>query len=215
MNKDIFAWNLFLFYITMQHGAASIQDILLFSVILIGLTLLILYQDLKLKRAAAVIFLAASLFCSLFFCSGWTCVFNTKMAEFRFSASSLMPSKLDITGEAFTLCESRWKDFAKLTSLEKKDDDLQMAVLRTCMSDDTLKVVLNLQLPDADKSKPTKVIQALRDHALGQLNIVIKRINFNLRAQNEGESFDDFLTDLREFVINVKKVSFVTASLLV
>ena len=70
MNKDIFARNLFLFYITMQHGAASIQDILLFSVILIGLTLLILSQDLKLKRAAAVIFLGASLFCSLFFCSG-------------------------------------------------------------------------------------------------------------------------------------------------
>ena len=132
----------------MQHGAASIQDIFLFSVILIGLTLLILSQDLKLKRAAAVIFLAASLFCSLFFCSGWTCVFNTKMAEFKFSALSLMPSKLAITvdrGEAFTLWESRWKDFAKLTSLEKKDDDLQMAVLRTCMSDDTLKVVLNLQ----------------------------------------------------------------------
>ena len=64
------------------------------------------------------------------------------------------------------------------------------------MSNDKLTVVPNLQLPDAEKSKPTKGIQALGDHALGQLNIVIERKNFNLRAQNEDETF--FLTDLRE-----------------
>ena len=70
-----------------------------------------------------------------------------------------------------------------------------MVVLHTCMSNDKLTVVPNLQLPDAEKSKPTKGIQALGDHALGQLNI---ERSFNLRAQNEDETFDDFLTDLRD-----------------
>ena len=73
-----------------------------------------------------------------------------------------------------------------------------MALLRSCLADDTLKVVLNLQLGDNVKDKPDEVIAALKRHVQGQLNVVIERRNFNLRDQKEGESLDDFLTDLRE-----------------
>ena len=118
---------------------------------------------------------------------------------FKFSATTIMPAKLDLTvdrGEAFTLWQYRWEDFVHLSSLEKKDPPTQMAVLRTCLSDETLKVVMNL--PDVDKNDCRSVIKALRSHAQGQLNVVMERRNFNLRQQHDGESFDDFLTDIKE-----------------
>ena len=112
-----------------------------------------------------------------------------------------MPPKLDVTvdrGEAFSLWEQRWSDFSHLSGLAKKEPSFQMALLRSCLADDTLKVVLNLQLGDNVKDKPDEVIAALKRHVQGQLNVVIKSTNFNLRDQKEGESLDDFLTDLRE-----------------
>ena len=59
---------------------------------------------------------------------------------------------------------------------------------------------MNLSLSDEDMQKTGEVIKALRLHAQGQLNVVMERRNFNLRFQQEGEQFDDFLIDIKELV---------------
>ena len=126
---------------------------------------------------------------------------NASTQDFKFSASSIMPAKLDLSvdrGEAFTLWQYRWEDFVQLSNLESKCRATQMAVLRTCLSDETLKVVMNLNLPAAARDNTVEVIKALRVHAHGQLNVVMERRNFNLRNQQEGEAFDDFYTDIKE-----------------
>ena len=87
-------------------------------------------------------------------------------------------------------------DFARRSGFQSKDKDVQMAILRSCLSDGTLKIVMNL--PDSDKTDPTKVIAALKMHAVGQLNVVMEGRNFNLHAQQDSESFDDFYTDLKD-----------------
>ena len=73
---------------------------------------------------------------------------------------------------------------------------MQMTILRSCFSDDTHKIVRNLS-SDAQKT-PDTVIDALRTHARGQVNVVMERRNFNLRSQHAGELFDDFVMDLRD-----------------
>ena len=94
----------------------------------------------------------------------------------------------------------RWEDFERLAQLTKKDQDSQMAILRSCLSDETLKVVLNLSLDEEKKNVTKEVIAALQEYANGQINTVIERRNFNQRTQKSGESFDDFFTDLKSLV---------------
>ena len=60
----------------MQHGATIMQDILLFSVRGLRILKIKTVQDLTLKQAAAVLFLATSLFCSLFFCRVDLCLWH-------------------------------------------------------------------------------------------------------------------------------------------
>ena len=60
-----------------------------------------------------------------------------------------------------------------------------------------LKIVLNLDLDNEKKDIP-KVIKATCLHADGTVNVVISWHKFNLRTLQEGESFDDFLTSLRD-----------------
>ena len=115
--------------------------------------------------------------------------------------TNLLPHKLDLRtdkGDAFNLWEQRWDDYVQLSGLNDRTPEQQMALLRACLSDDTMKVVLNLELPDADRNVPKKVIEALKGHSHGAINVVIERRNFNLRRQLDGETFDEFLTDLRE-----------------
>ena len=86
---------------------------------------------------------------------------------------------------------------------------MQMAILRSCFSDDTLKIVRNLS-SDAQKT-PDTVIDALRTHARGQVNVVMERHNFNLRSQHVGELFDlaktcDFCDTCEESLIRDRVV---------
>ena len=91
-------------------------------------------------------------------------------AEIKLSSSQLMPHKLDLSsdrGEAFRLWKCRWEDFERLAQLSKKDKESQMAILRSCLADDTLKVVLNLALPREKRDVTKEVIAALEEHANG------------------------------------------------
>ena len=124
---------------------------------------------------------------------------TSRSSSFSMPTSKLMPHRLDIStdrGELFAFWEQRWKDYALLSGLTQQPIDVQMAILRSCFSDDTLKIVRNLS-SDAQKT-PDTVIDALRTHARGQVNVVMERRNFNLRSQHAGELFDDFVMDLRD-----------------
>ena len=115
--------------------------------------------------------------------------------------ASIMPHRLDIRadrGDSFSVWKSRWEDYGKLTKLAEKDAHHQMAVFRSCLSDSTLRILMNLDLPDADRNKPDKVIEALQVHVHGQLNIVMGRRTFYLHCQQLGESINAYLTDLHD-----------------
>ena len=111
------------------------------------------------------------------------------------------PPKLDFSvdrGDAFRAWKMRWDDFALLSGLCAQPQPVQMAVLRSCLSDDTIKVVNNFDLSTAESGDIAAVLRRLESYARGQINEVLQRRLFNLRSQKDGESFDDFLTELRD-----------------
>ena len=111
------------------------------------------------------------------------------------------PGKLDLStdrGDAFRIWKERWEDYALLSGIESVEPRRQMAALRACLSDDTLRVVRNLQLSDEQRNDTTTIIKELETYAIGQVNEVVERKRFNSRVKADGESIDDFLTSLRD-----------------
>ncbi|XP_043221209.1 branchpoint-bridging protein-like [Amphibalanus amphitrite] len=113
----------------------------------------------------------------------------------------LAPPRLDLStdrGESFRAWRARWDDFALLSGLAAQPPAVQMAVLRSCVSDEAVKVIANFALSASDRTDLAVVLSHLEAHAVGQVNPVLQRRAFHLRCQHEGESFDDFLTALRD-----------------
>ena len=111
------------------------------------------------------------------------------------------PHKLDFSidrGESFRAWKVRWDDYALLAGLSAQPPPVRMAVLRSCLSDEAIRVVNNFDLPAAQRNDMAAVLKRLEEYACGQSNQVLQRRLFNLRSQREGEAFDDFLTELRE-----------------
>ncbi|KAF0303737.1 hypothetical protein FJT64_024334 [Amphibalanus amphitrite] len=100
--------------------------------------------------------------------------------------------------DAWLAWKQRWDDFVMLTGLDTATEAFQMARLRSCLGDDTLRIVRNLDLPERERTVHQTVLDKLRVYFLGQVNEVVERRNFNLRCQLEGESFEDFFVALRE-----------------
>ena len=56
---------------------------------------------------------------------------------------------------------------------------------------------LRYEAPD-DKSKMDKVLEAMERYYLGKTNVIFHRCTFNNRSQEDGETFDAYLTDLED-----------------
>ena len=74
----------------------------------------------------------------------------------------------------------------------------QVQALHLCFSRETLNIMGNLGLTDAQKQDQAEIIAALRQHVEGKINETVERRNLRQRTQLIGESFDDFLVALRE-----------------
>ena len=66
------------------------------------------------------------------------------MALTPLKIGDLIPGKLDLSvdrGERFITWKSRWQDYALLSKLSTKEPDIQMAIFRSCLDDETLKIM--------------------------------------------------------------------------
>ena len=73
----------------------------------------------------------------------------------------------------------------------------QGCMMRYTFSAETRNIYDSLNLSEADSKKPARIMAAMEDFAKGILNEALERHSFNSRRQEEGEKFDDFLTDIK------------------
>ena len=66
------------------------------------------------------------------------------------------------------------------------------------MSRETLTIVENLGLTEAQKADQAQTIAGLKRYVQGRINETVERRNFRQRKQAQGETFDDYLVSLRE-----------------
>ena len=108
--------------------------------------------------------------------------------------------RLDLSVErynAYKSWKSKWDDYMMLTNLGAKDAAYQAAMLRYAFSDDTRQIYESFKLSDDDSKNPTRILEEMEKFAKGIINETLERHMFYSRNQEEGENFDDFLTEIR------------------
>ena len=109
--------------------------------------------------------------------------------------------KLDLEvdkGSDFIAWNAQSKAYRTLSGLSDEEATKQADVLRLCFTRDTLTTVNNLGLTQDQENDPVAIIEALRNHVEGQLNVTVERRNFRKRKQQLEETFHDFLCSLKE-----------------
>ena len=93
-----------------------------------------------------------------------------------------------------------WDSYEILANLKLPDmKEHRIATFITCLGQNSLRIYNALPFAnDADKRDLDKVLEEMEKYCLGETNVIYERFRFNQKAQREGESFDQFLTDLKE-----------------
>ena len=110
------------------------------------------------------------------------------------------PPKLDLSVDrynAFELWYQRWTDYSVVTKLADEDEPYKCSMVRYSFTEDTRKIYESLQLTAAEQQVSATIIAKLKEFAKGTVNETLERHTFNSRFQQEGELFDDFLTDIK------------------
>ena len=110
------------------------------------------------------------------------------------------PPKLDLSVDryaAFTSWNERWDDYAMVTKLKDEQAEYRCSMLRYTFTEDTRKIYNTLGLTEAEAKDDKVIITKLKEFAKGTVNTTLERHTFYTRYQEEGECFDDFITDLK------------------
>ncbi|KAG5887510.1 hypothetical protein JTB14_036233 [Gonioctena quinquepunctata] len=100
---------------------------------------------------------------------------------------------------------SNWRKFKNNFSLysiatgcKEKAKEVQAAVLLHCLGEEANEVLETLDLTANDRTDPAKIIKQLDVHFLPKSNPSVETHKFNSRNQLYGESFENFLAELKK-----------------
>ncbi|XP_065182282.1 uncharacterized protein LOC135812991 [Sycon ciliatum] len=98
----------------------------------------------------------------------------------------------------FAAWEGLWRDYARCQHLDSQDNATRVATVRQCLDEDLRRFLREGTIPLADNHDDDDLIKAVQAYIRGQRNPLLDRIAFYARQQQHGESFDQYLTTLRE-----------------
>ena len=102
-----------------------------------------------------------------------------------------VPSRLDMRG-------NMWDSFEIASRLNQQNNQVRVATFITCIGSDALEVYNGLPFEsEEEKQVMSKVLELMERHCIGQTNVIYERYCFNNRNQENGESFDAYLTALK------------------
>ena len=103
--------------------------------------------------------------------------------------------------EQWRLFKRRWNNYVILSNLSVKPREFQVALLENCLSDDVLRTYegFNFSTPESQKTT-LEIIDKFEHYAVGEVNETFERYVFHKRVQSEGETFEQFESDLRVLI---------------
>ena len=93
---------------------------------------------------------------------------------------------------------SQWQNYEVAADLAELSTQKRAAIFLACVGTDAYQRFQTMDFEDdSDRQDIEKVIAAFTKFCVGEVNITYERYLFNKRTQNLGESFDNFLSELR------------------
>jgi len=95
--------------------------------------------------------------------------------------------------------ESEWDNYEIVSDLTDVSDKKRAAVFLACVGTAAHRVFRTSKFDDPDdRANVDKIKEAFKRHCIGEANVTYERFLFHQRVQQPGESFDDFLADVRK-----------------
>ena len=102
--------------------------------------------------------------------------------------------------EKWTKFKRAWKNYALATEISKKSEDVQVATLLTVIGEEAREVYSTFTdwTNPGDDNKLGPVLDKFESYCQPRKNVPFERYRFNRRAQETGESYDQYCTALRK-----------------
>jgi hypothetical protein len=111
------------------------------------------------------------------------------------------PTTLKIKGNinvSWTKWYQSFETYLSAADLDEAPDKRKIALLINLIGEDGLEIFNNFTWADADdKKKFNLVVKKFEEYCSPIKNVIIERFNFNSVVQRDGETFESFLTELR------------------
>ena len=102
------------------------------------------------------------------------------------------------TSEKWKRFYRAWSNYSVATELNKKPEPVQVATLLTVIGEEAREVFATFRWEtEEDQTKIGNVIDKFKTYCEPRKNIPFERYRFNMRAQEPGESYDQYRTALR------------------
>lgn len=111
-----------------------------------------------------------------------------------------IPTALKTSGNMATNWRNFHKQFMiylKASGLVNKESDVKTAILLNIIGEEASELLETFDLDDDEKENFDDVIKALSEYYTPKTNVIYERYCFYNRCQKDGETFDQFLTDVR------------------
>lgn len=93
-------------------------------------------------------------------------------------------------------------DYVLLSNYNEQTHEVQAAILRYSFSSETRRIYNSLDISTQDKQKAEIVIRELEKFAKGLINETLERHQYDSRQQEEGESFENYIAELKVLITN-------------
>jgi hypothetical protein len=110
------------------------------------------------------------------------------------------PAKLELAGnlqEQYAKWIDQYNIYAKATGVTGKDEAVQCSVFLHVAGPEAQEIAQTFVFPEEQKDKIDPLKAKMKEHCDGKRNITLIRYRFNTTNQNEGQSFDNYLIELR------------------
>ena len=98
------------------------------------------------------------------------------------ASNFLLPSSMKCQGDVvgnWEFFKQQWSGYEIATGLDKREESIRLATLRSAMGRECLQILLNLNLSEEDKKKIHKCLEALEKYFKPTRNVVYERYVFN------------------------------------
>ncbi len=119
------------------------------------------------------------------------------------AANFPVPAPMEVKGDLpsnWQFFQDQWQDYEIATGLEKKDNSIRVATLRTVMGKECLNIFKSLDITADDAKVPAKCLQSLKEYFEPKRNEIYERYIFYTCDQGPEEPVDTWVTRLRQLI---------------